>query len=86
MIKPNDKILILKKNYASLKRSPEFTRRVTWISQTPTSFPPEGLTLAIYEYIGNYPGQSIHGKAKKSARPYIRTRSEIMDAVCEKTS
>ena len=81
---PNDKILILRKNYARLKRSPEFTRRVTWISQAPASFPLKSLTLAIYEYIGNYPGHSIHGKAKKSERPYTRTRSEIMDAICKK--
>ena len=32
----------------------------------------------------NFKGKSIHGKAKKSARPYTRTRSEKRDAICGK--
>ena len=75
-------LLIVHRSYSKLKKSPQYQRRVTWISQAPEGFQSvQG--VALYEYIGTYPGPSIHEKATKSTRPYIRVPKSVMGQIGE---
>ena len=77
---PNQ-ILLLQKNYTTLKISDQYSRRVTWIAHAPVSFPVASMQKAIYEYLGTYPGHSVHGNAKHIKRPYNRCPAQVMEKI-----
>jgi hypothetical protein len=58
-------ILTLRRMYNSLKRQPDYKRRICWAEIVPTSLTTTGKQVAVVEYIGPYPDNiSIHGNAK----------------------
>ena len=70
-------ILPVRRYYTSLKACPTYKRRVTWIDSELT--PP----VAVFEYIGSFPGQMPHGNtiAKQNVCTYTRTITKTMDKI-----
>ena len=70
-------ILPVRRYYTSLKACPTYKRRVTWIDSELT--PP----VAVFEYIGSFPGQMPHDNtiAKQNVCTYTRTMDKIRQGV-----
>ena len=65
--------------YNSLKRQPDYKRRICWAEIVPTSLTTTGKQVAVVEYIGPYPDNiSIHGNAKSANSEYVRTTPTVM--------
>lgn len=73
---PNmDDILILKRYYTTLKREPQYKKRITWVEKFPRKTEQNALKcLAVVEYIGPFPKvPAPHGNAKRTNTEYIRS-------------
>ncbi len=80
-----DDVLILKRYYTTLKREPEYRKRVTWVEKFPAQKQANMKTLAIVEYTGTF--QSItapHGNAKNTNTEYIRSSEATKIKLAEK--
>jgi hypothetical protein len=72
---PNENdLVIMKRYYATLKRDKSYKKRITWFESLP-DYPMELLSLAVAEYLGNFPIDEIsqHGNARKTNQEYVRT-------------
>ncbi|KAK3095171.1 hypothetical protein FSP39_011012 [Pinctada imbricata] len=65
-------VIILHRSYSTLKRDPNYRRRVSWL---------EGKDRALVEYIGKFPGRENHGNRKNGSRDYIRTPAEVLQKI-----
>ena len=67
--------MTLHKYYTTLKRQPDFKKRVTWFSNPGNQ---DLSTRAIVEYIGVVKQlESSHGNSKKDNGPYKRTHHDV---------
>ena len=82
-----DDIITLKRVYTSLKRDPDYKRRISWIEgDIPSDMKRVKDNTAIVEYLGKFPATpSIHGNRTKSTGEYVRTTKEVRDNIKEKT-
>ena len=82
-----DDIITLKRVYTSLKRDPDYKRRISWIEgDIPSDMKRVTDNAAIVEYLGKFPATpSIHGNRTKSTGEYVRTTKEVRDNIKEKT-
>jgi hypothetical protein len=77
----------MKRFYTSLKRKPDYKKRITWIEKMSSQMNVACHGKAVAEYLGVFPlTTSMHGNSKKgSGSEYVRTskstRKEINDRV-----
>lgn len=78
----DDDIVILHKYYTTLKRSPDYSKHVSWFSKLPVQFQHK-VSIAVVEYSGDFPVNklSVHGNNKTENKEYKRTHPEIKDAI-----
>ncbi|KAK3089318.1 hypothetical protein FSP39_002697 [Pinctada imbricata] len=77
-----DKVLVLQRYYSKLKKNPIYQRRVSWFEHL--SGHEDKLSVSIFEYIGEYPGESIHGNTKSDKtykRPTIEQKKIISEGL-----
>ena len=79
-----DEVITVHRVYSNLKNDLSYKRRVTWISKGPTDLITCTQEKALYEYLGKYPGPSVHGKAKNSEREYARCPSHVLETIATK--
>jgi hypothetical protein len=80
---PREKIIVLQRNYSMLKTDNSYKRRVSCLSRLDTT-DNEPPTVALIEYTGIFPGQSVHGNAKgDGALAYQRTPGHVLDKIGE---
>ncbi len=70
---PHDEdVVIMRRYYATLKRKPDYKKRVTWFEKASSQMDATCQDRAIVEYLGVFPSvSSMHGNSTKSK--YIRT-------------
>ncbi|KAK3107530.1 hypothetical protein FSP39_016804 [Pinctada imbricata] len=64
-------VIKLKRYYSKLAKDNNYQRRVSWFENLVEN-EDSNLHLEIVEYIGTYPGESIHGNSKHTSQPYKR--------------
>ena len=73
-----DDVLILKRYYTSLKRAPEYKKRVTWVEKFPVQNCNNVKCIAVVEYIGTFPQKAApHGNAKNSDADYVKSSEAV---------
>ena len=68
---------MVKRKYSILNRDNNYKKRVTWFDCTPE------IPVAVVDYIGTYPTNTVHGNAKNLNASYIRTTSEQKKVIRE---
>ena len=70
-----DELMIMKRFYTSLKRKPDYKKRITWIEKMSSQMNVACHGKAVAEYLGVFPlTTSMHGNSKKgSGSEYVRT-------------
>ena len=66
-----DDVITLHRIYSKFQGCLTYRRRISWISTGPQNLLDKVKTVALYEYMGQYPGNFPHGNAKKSTRLYM---------------
>ena len=68
-------IMTLRRMYNKLKLDQNYRRRITTVLQLPTFMSDQSalMDVALYEYIGKFPGLTSHGKSKDDKGFYQRT-------------
>ena len=61
----------MKRYYSVSATNSNFKRRVSWFENIPGQS--DISHIKIFEYLGQWPGNSIHGNSKNTAQPYKRT-------------
>ncbi len=80
-----DDVLILKRYYTSLKRAPDYKKRVTWVEKYPTNNRENSKCIAVVEYIGIFPQNIVpHGNAKHCNADYVRSSEAVKTKLTEK--
>ena len=80
-----DDVLILKRYYTSLKRAPDYKKRVTWVEKYPTNNRENSKCIAVVEYIGIFPQNVVpHGNAKHCNADYVRSSDAVKTKLTEK--
>ena len=67
-----DSVITVHRSYSKHTKSSEYKRRISWLQCS---------NVAVAEYIGNFPGVSVHGNSTKSTRPYTRMQPASLDKV-----
>ena len=84
-IQPADeRILIIHRQYTTLKASASYQRRITWISKIPINESERLLHVALYEYKGVFPGLRPHGNARYSSSDYTKTPASVLTNIAAK--
>ncbi|XP_035659254.1 uncharacterized protein LOC118404294 [Branchiostoma floridae] len=71
-----ESVLEIFRNYAKLRKSDSYERKITWIGNSDRQ-------IACVEYKGKYPGVASHGNSKSNSRGYIRTKGSVMEKIRE---
>ena len=80
-----DDVLILKRYYTSLKRAPDYKKRVMWVEKYPTNNRENSKCIAVVEYIGIFPQNVVpHGNAKHCNADYVRSSEAVKTKLTEK--
>ena len=66
-------IIFVHRQYAVLKASQSYKRRITWFSNYPL--------VSVAEYLGQFPGRRSHGNSGQCDDSYSRTPSATLDAI-----
>lgn len=75
-----DNVLVLCRSYQSLQADAKYTRRITWVDTVGQDAP----QVAVYEYVGSFPGAVAHGKnTQEGAKQYRRTNPKVMAAIAD---
>ena len=61
----------MKRYYSVSSTNSNFKRRVSWFENIPGQS--DISHIKIFEYLGQWPGSSVHGNSKNTAQPYKRT-------------
>ena len=81
---PNS-VLEVYRNYSNLKADTTYKCRITWIASTDDTLSQSfdnTLDIAVYEYVGKFPGVMSHGNSRNpNARSYNRTKSSVFSAI-----
>ena len=67
----SSEIVRMKRYYSVSATNSNFKRRVSWFENIPGQS--DISHIKIFEYLGQWPGNSIHGNSKNTAQPYKRT-------------
>ena len=70
-----ENVMVMKRFYTSLKRKPDYKKRVTWIEKVSSGLDITSQGKAVVEYLGVFPlTTTMHGNSKKgSSSEYVRT-------------
>ena len=75
-----NELLVIHRQYMTLKASSDYKRRITWVSSVPVNETIR-MEVAIYEYLGVFPGSRPHGNSKDVKRIYTKTGSQVLDNI-----
>ena len=71
---PADSLVTLCQHYGTLKASPTYRKRVTWVASQPDR--------ALVEYLGKHPQhQPSHGLQRCNNAEYVRTKPAVLDSL-----
>ena len=72
-----DEIVVFQRYYISLKRDPNYKRRISLLTQCPTDMGALR-SVAVVEYIGTFSQEPVpHGNSKKTTNAYVRTSGAV---------
>ena len=74
----------VRERHTSLKRAPEYKKRVTWVEKFPTQNRKSSKYIAVVEYTGTFPQNVPHGNAKNSNAEYVRSSEAVKTKLTEK--
>lgn len=74
-------VVILSRYHSKHRKDKKFQRRVSCFQNVPKRN--DLHMMCLFKYIGNYPGEQIHGNSKRTNQPYIRTTLAQKSAILE---
>ena len=83
-IQPKDsELLVLHRQYMTLKAPQQYQRRITWISSFPENEIQRVQEVALYEYRGTFPGGQPHGNCKDVNKIYKKTGTTVLEKIAK---
>ena len=83
-IQPKDsELLVLHRQYMTLKAPQQYQRRITWISSFPENEIQRVQEVALYEYRGTFPGGQPHGNCKDVNKIYKKNGNHSTGKNCQ---
>lgn len=74
-------VVILSRYHSKHRKDKKFQKRVSCFQNVPKRN--DLHMMCLFKYIGNYPGEQIHGNSKRTNQPYIRTTLAQKSAILE---